>query len=149
MKDLEFPCEQEIESKVLTQNRLSFEEMENKIVNANVAALNKKRRLGMTMSCEGEFDIKAWFKSVKGIATDYCNKSHTQNNYLNLNDETVEFEGDVEAEEHEREFSKIDNLDFLNEDSSDAFLSLTNGQKMNKATFVWNQHLIVLTSVTI
>lgn len=140
--DIKFPCEQEIKSRVLTQNCLTLEAMENVIVNAKVAANNETTRLGMR--CEGQFDIRAWFKSVKGIVNNNFNPSSTQNNYLNINDQLeadvdTDFESDDEAEEHEREFSKIDNLDFLNADSVDAFLSLTNGQKMKKACFVWNQ----------
>lgn len=46
---------------------------------------------------------------------------------------------DSESEEHQRENLSIDNLDFEIVDSTDVFLSLKNGQKIYKSSFLWNQ----------
>lgn len=139
--ELKFPCEDGKESKIVTQNHLTSDEMEEIISHANVAAQCEARKLGMT--CNSQFDVRKWFKTVRGIVVDNSNESPTQNNFLNINHDNVDdlsdSESDSESEDHQTELLKIDNLDFDNVDSTDAFLSLTNGQKIKKSSFIWNQ----------
>lgn len=138
--DLKFPCEEGKKKRIVTHNRLTEVEMEQIISQANVAAQNETRRLGMI--CNSQFDVKKWFKSVRGIAVNNSNESQSQNNFLNINDDNLsdsESETESESEEHQRENSNIDNLDFEIVDSTDAFLPLKNGQKIHKSSFVWNQ----------